>query len=151
MSLIDLAATIESLAGETAMPAESDWSGRPLQSFIDNPDAGRAVISEYHDGGSPCGVYLLRKGPWKYQYFAEASPALLFNIENDPQECVNLAEDPQYLEVLNKLRGCLFDILDPEEVNRQAFADQALMIEKLGGKAEIEAMQSFNHTPLEPA
>lgn len=150
VSLVDLAATIETLVGESAVPAESAWASRPLQSFIDNPDPDRPVLSEYHDGGSPCAVYLLRKGPWKYQYFAEGNPALLFNIENDPQECVNLAGDAKYLAVENELRDCLFAILDPEEVNRQAFAEQALMIEKLGGRAAIEAMHSFNHTPLEP-
>ena len=42
----------------------------------------------------------------------------------------------------------LFRIMDPEEVNRQAFADQAAMIDSLGGMEAILAMPSFNHTPI---
>lgn len=43
----------------------------------------------------------------------------------------------------------LFEILDPELVNQNAFEDQKKMTEKLGGIEKILQMQSFNHTPLE--
>jgi choline-sulfatase len=62
---------------------------------------------------------------------------------------INLADDPAQAEILVRLTRQLFDILDPEAVNRQAFADQAKMIEALGGMETILAMPSFNHTPLE--
>lgn len=92
---------------------------------------------------------MLRKGRWKYVYFAEGHPALLFDMDNDPRELVNLADEPVHASTLADLRNQLFQILDPEEINRQAFTDQAEMIESLGGMDAILAMPSFNHTPID--
>ena len=76
---------------------------------------------------------------------------MLFNIDKDPRELVNLVDDAEYQEAVGEIRARLFEIMDPEEVNRQAFSDQQLMIEKLGGMEAILALPSFNHTPLESA
>jgi len=149
VSLIDLASTIELAVGATPVAAERDWQGRPLQEFVARPQSERPLLSEYHDGGSPCGFYMLRRGRWKLVYFAEGNPPLLFDIERDPREMTNLAEDPACAPILQDLVAQLHGILDPEQVNRQAFADQARMIERLGGIEAILAMPSFNHTPLE--
>jgi arylsulfatase A-like enzyme len=64
---------------------------------------------------------MLRQGPWKLVYFSEGHPALLFNMESDPQELVNLADCPNQVKV----------------------------VEALGGIEAIMAMPSFNYTPLE--
>jgi choline-sulfatase len=149
VSLTDLAATVElTVGGETWEPAGS-WQSRPLQAFIDNPQPERPILSEYHDGGSPCGFYMLRQGPWKYVYFAEGHPALLFNMDEDPRELCNLADDAMHMATVDMLHQQLLQILDPEAVNRQAFADQARKIEELGGLEAIRSMPSFNHTPLD--
>ena len=148
VSLTDMAATIEQSVHGEVNEVENSWQGRSLQNFIDNPDSERPVLSEYHDGGSPCGFYMLRRGRWKYVYFSEGNPALLFDLESDPHELRNLADEPEYGDRLTELRHQLFQILDPEEVNRQAFADQEKMIESLGGMETILAMPSFNHTPV---
>ena len=149
VSLTDMAATIEQAVHGETIAVENSWQGRPLQAFIESPDPERPILSEYHDGGSPCGVFMLRKGRWKYVYFAQGHPALLFDIESDPREVLNLADDPEYANILAELREQLFRILDPEEVNRRVFADQAIMIDTLGGMATILAMPSFNHTPID--
>ena len=149
VSLTDLAATVElAVYGEIREPAGS-WQSRPLQEFIDKPEPERPILSEYHDGGSPCGFYMLRQGPWKYVYFAEGHPALLFNVDEDPRELTNLANDSGQAAIVDMLHRQLLQILDPEEVNRQAFADQARKIEELGGLEAIRAMPSFNHTPID--
>jgi choline-sulfatase len=149
VSLTDLASTIERAVGATPVAAQQDWQGRPLQDFIARPESERALLSEYHDGGSPCGFYMLRRGRWKLVFFSEGNPPLLFDIELDPREMTNLADDPAHASILQGLIVQLREILDPEEVNRQAFADQAQMIECLGGMDVIMAMPSFNHTPLD--
>jgi len=149
VSLTDLASTIEQAVGAAPVAAGQGWQGRPLQDFIGNPESERPLLSEYHDGGSPCGFYMLRRGCWKLVFFSEGNPPLLFDIERDPREMTNLAGDPAHASILRELTGQLHEILDPEEVNRQAFADQAKMIERLGGMDVIMAMPSFNHTPLD--
>lgn len=149
VSLTDLASTIELAVGADISPAQEAWQGRPLQSFADSPEPDRLMISEYHDGGSPCGFFMLRKGPLKLVYFADGHPALLFDLERDPQEMGNLAEAPAHAESLLQMIQELYRILDPQAVSDLAFADQAKMIELLGGMEKITAMPSFNHTPLE--
>lgn len=149
VSLTDMAATIEQAVSGEVAGVENSWRSRPLQNFIISPEVERPVLSEYHDGGSPCGFFMLRKGRWKYVYFSEGHPALLFDMKNDPRELVNLADNLEYADTVSELRDQLFQILDPEEVNRQAFADQARMIETLGGMEVILAMPSFNHTPID--
>jgi choline-sulfatase len=149
VSLTDMAATIEQAVSGEVAGVENSWQSRSLQNFVTSPEADRPVLSEYHDGGSPCGFFMLRQGRWKLVYFSEGHPPLLFDMESDPLEMINLADDPAQAEILVRLTRQLFDILDPEAVNRQAFADQAKMIEALGGMETILAMPSFNHTPLE--
>ena len=149
VALTDMAATIECAVHGEVIEVENKWQGRPLQEFINNPDTERPVISEYHDGGSPCGFYMLRMGCWKYVYFSEGHPALLFDMDNDPRELINLADAPLHADTLAELRSQLFQILDPEEINRQAFADQVKMVERLGGMEAILSMPSFNHTPVD--
>ncbi len=148
VSLTDMAATIESFVNGKASDVDHDWQGRPIYHFIDNPEPERPVLSEYHDGGSPTGIFMLRKGPWKYVYFAEGNPALLFDIEQDSRELRNLADDPGYQSIHDGMRETLHSILDPEQVNSNAFDDQAKMIKKLGGLASIRQIAGFNHTPI---
>jgi len=149
VSLTDLASTIERAVGAEPTPKEGSWQSRPLQNFADCAEPGRPVLSEYHDGGSPCGFFMLRQGKWKLVYFSEGHPALLFDIEDDPRELSNLAVDPAFDTTLQSLKDQLFQILDPEAVNEQAFADQQKMIERLGGMDAILKLPSFNHTPLD--
>jgi choline-sulfatase len=148
VSLTDLAATIEYAVHDDIIEVENCWQSRPLQKFIEKPDSERPVLSEYHDGGSPCGLFMLRKGCWKYVYFSEGHPALLFDMDKDPWELHNLASETGYAEILAELNNQLRQILDPEEVNRLAFADQAKMVDRLGGMEAILALPSFNHTPV---
>ncbi len=149
VTLADLAATIELAIGAEPLPAAQEWRGRPLQEFIERPEPDRPVIAEYHDGGSPCGVFMLREGHWKLLYYADGHPPQLFDIEDDPRELRDRAGDPACAPVRGRLEARLGEILDPEAVNREAFADQAKMIDALGGIDAIRASPSFNHTPLD--
>ena len=148
VSLTDMAATIETATIGSEKPASAPWQSRALQAFITRPEDDRFILSEYHDGGSPTGFFMIRQGDWKYVYYAGAYPAQLFNLEQDPEETQDLGENPDYAEVRAKLHGILKQILDPEAVNAEAFADQARLLEYLGGADKVLAMQGFNHTPI---
>ncbi len=151
VSLTDIAATAEQVVCNRASRPADAWRSRPLHEFIESPDYERPVLSEYHDGGSPCGFYLLRRGRWKLVYFAEGHAPLLFDIESDPRELNNLADDPGFAAIKSELVQLLTQIVDPEAANQQAFADQARVIERLGGVDRVLAMPTFNHTPVESA
>ncbi len=94
---------------------------------------------------------MLREGGWKLVWYAEGYPPQLFDIDNDPRELHDRAGDPICAAVRARLEARLGEILDPEAVNREAFADQTAMIERLGGLDAIRAVPSFNHTPLDSA
>ena len=49
-----------------------------------------------------CSLISIRTNKWKYVHFPSL-PALLFDLENDPQEMKNLAEDEKYYEIKNTL------------------------------------------------
>lgn len=55
-----------------------------------------------------CGVCVLRGERYKYVHFA-GLPALLFDLENDPQEFVNLAADRSYREQLVECMQLMLD------------------------------------------
>ena len=144
VSLIDIAPTIASAFGLE----NRAYSGRNLM-LPAEPD--RTVISEYHDGGAPVGVTLVRwndaQGTWKYVHYAEGHPAQLFELGRDPEERRDLsAELPDVMaEGLRRLHN----VLDPEAVNASALADQAEKVDALGGRAKLEAMEQWNYTPAD--
>ena len=148
VSLTDIAATVEHEIGLKRPAATEPWQSRPLQSFIETPEPEREILSEYHDGGSPTGFYMIRQGRWKYVCYAGDYPPQLFDLDADPDELHDLGSDPAHERTVETMDRHLAAILDPEEVNAQAFADQAALIEDFGGAEAILAMPGFNHTPV---
>ena len=148
VSLTDIAATAEQAAGLSARPAEQNWQGRPLQAFVERPEPDRFILSEYHDGGSPTGFFMLRHGDWKYVHYAGGHPPQLFQLQQDPTEARDLSSNVAAQETHRKLRELLCSILDPEAVNAAAFSDQAALLSRYGGVEKVLAMESFNHTPV---
>jgi choline-sulfatase len=143
VSLLDLAPTIRSAAqvSDRAGPGE-DLRALAMQS----KDEARTVFSEYHDGGSTTGAFMVRWSRWKYVYYP-GKPPQLFDLLDDPDELSDLgttdALEGVRREGLNRLRA----ICDPEEINARAFADQRRRIEELGGEAVLREAKTFNHTP----
>ena len=133
VSLVDVAATARGIAGLKIPSKSANWQSSNLLDTATNPDDSRFVISEYHDGGCPTGMFMLRKGAWKYIYYAGNYPPQLFNLEQDPDELTNLADEPLHAATVQQLHGHLLGVLDPDEVNKEAFADQALLAESFGG------------------
>ena len=150
-SLVDLAATAVEVTGvpedeiSRALPGQSL---RTLAGQKDDPD--RTILSEYHDGGSTTGTFMVRWGRWKYVYYVGHNPQL-FDLEADPDELVNLAvsrpNHPETVAALTEGERRLRDICDPEAVNEMCFADQRARIAELGGEDACLNAYVFNHTP----
>ncbi len=150
-SLLDLAATAIEVTGvnhsstSRGLPGESL---RQIASACDNPD--RTVLSEYHDGGSTTGTFMVRWSQWKYIYYVGHEPQL-FNLTTDPDELCNLAEDElsdsAVQNALAEGERRLRLLCDPEVVNLQCFTDQAQRIAELGGEEACLTANVFNHTP----
>ena len=63
----------------SAVGVEDDGHPRPglaLQNCANQDNFERTVLSEYHDGGSPTGMFMLRSPRWKYNVYPGYSPEL---------------------------------------------------------------------------
>ena len=144
-SLVDIYPTILQAVG--ADDDKIDRPGSALQHLANMPDFDRTVLAEYHDGGSPTGLFMLRNARWKYNYYPGYEPEL-FYLESDPDELKDLGSDPKYRDILALCHQQMLELIDPEEENINAFSDQAEMIEKLGGVEAIIDSEEFDFTPI---
>ena len=150
-SLVDIAATaLDALSISHDVNSEA-LPGRSLIDIANQPDEPeRSIFSEYHDGGSTTGTFMIRWDEWKYVHYVGASPQL-FNLANDPKELTDLAiEKSKESHISNALKEGqrrLYEICNPDEVNDRCFADQRKRIEELGGEEACLNAYVFNHTP----
>ena len=89
---------------------------------------------------------MLRKGRWKLIEYVGFDPEL-FDLQSDPEELTNLADDRAQAGTLAKMRAAMREICDPETVNKMAFADQEAMIAGYGGKEIAATMGASSATP----
>ena len=144
--LADVAATAREAILDRVEDSAPGISLRRLACEDDDPD--RTVLSEYHDGGSSTGAFMVRWADWKYVHYA-GMPPQLFNLADDPYEDHDLGTDDSPRSVAARAEGAtrLAAICDADAVNRRCFADQAARIEALGGIEACRDAYIFNHTP----
>ncbi len=148
VSLVDAHQTIIQSSGLVPAPADAALSGQSwldLSMGAEQPD--RMAFSEYHAIGSPSAGFMIRKGRYKFNFYLGFEPEL-FDLDEDPEEMVNLAGDPEYAEVVKKYEEILRSIVDPEEVDRRAKADQNALIERFGGREEALQTGTRGETPV---
>jgi choline-sulfatase len=102
VSTLDVVPTLAALAGislDEVLPWTDGHNLLPVaQGAVRGP-----VPMEYAAEGSIAPLVCLREGAWKYQACA-ADPELLFNLETDPAERRNLADDPAHAGTLTAFR-----------------------------------------------
>lgn len=134
VSLIDVMPTLLEMA---SIPLPPKLAGTSLWDNIRGLDAPqRDVFSEYHAQGMLDGGFMLKRGDWKYVYYAGGYEPQLFNVRQDPGEFLNLARDPAHREVRADLHQALLEICDPDQVNEQAKAYQRAQADDI---AELHA------------
>ena len=146
-SLLDSYQTILDGVGVQLDGEEQNLCGRSwLQLANQSDDPDRIVFSEYHASASPSGAFMIRKGAFKYIYYAGYDPEL-FNLATDPEEIVNLAGNPEYAEILAEYDHHLHAICDPDKTDRQAKDDQNALIEEFGGREKALHIGTPGATP----
>ncbi len=136
VSLLDVYPTVLDCTG--VENTTQDLSGRSLLDIAAAPvDQEREAFSEYHAMASPSGAYMLRKGRYKYHYYAGGYEAELFDIVSDPDETVNLVNDTRHANVLRQLETRMREMLDPEATDAKAKAAQKALIERHGGPEAV--------------
>lgn len=144
VSLLDCAPTICESVG--APPMQPAGPGESLWSILHSAERERMVLSEYHAAGSLHGATMITDGRAKLQHYVNA-PTQLFDLVRDPEERVNVADDPAYAALRARLDAELRSRLDPDAVDRQAKADQRAKVEAFGGEAAVLA-RGLSNSPV---
>lgn len=117
VSLIDVLPTLRAIAG---LPPDPDLPGTNVLGPV---PADRPILSEYHAQGMINAGYMLKSGRWKYCYYGRTDPPQLFDLEADPMELRDLSGHRP--DVVARLDVALRAILDPDQTNARAQAEQA--------------------------
>lgn len=136
VSLIDAYPSVLQALGVEGAPAAE----RPGRSWFETallPCEERAVFSEYHAMGSPSAAYMLRKGRFKYHYYAGGFDAELFDLDADPDERINLARESAHASTVSQFEDMLRSMLDPEATDAAAKQSQKALVELHGGPEAV--------------
>ena len=126
----------------------ADIPGRSLFEVTQEKDNDkRLVLSEYHGAGSVSGAFMLKDGLYKYIHYVDYEPEF-YNLEEDPEELNNLANQNDYQDILTYYKEQLYSKLDPKSVNAEALADQADLIRRNGGVEKVLERGGLNGTPV---
>jgi choline-sulfatase len=105
VSLLDLTPTLLALTGHPdADELAAGMDGSSLAPLLEGrAPGGDGVVSEYLGEGLTSPAVMIRRGAHKF-VFCEGDPDQLFDLAEDPQERVNLAEQPAYADVRHAFR-----------------------------------------------
>ena len=92
---------------------------------MDGTESGaeRCVISEYSSEGVCAASRMVRLGRYKYIYTYQLAP-MLFDLESDPDELNNLAEQPAFASIQFTLHTKAIEGWDPAQVHADILASQ---------------------------
>jgi choline-sulfatase len=125
---------------------DDNHPGRSLGALARGEAAAKPVVSEYHAMGSTGAAFMLRDGRWKYLHYANYQPQL-YDLQSDPEELHDLAQDPGHAQILETCRQRLLAICDPLEVNARAKARQAELLARAGGREAAIARGDLGFSP----
>jgi len=117
VSIVDVMPTILEFAGvekEKVLPID----GKSVIPLVEGErDEERTVFSEIHAGGTTMTCFMVRQGDFKYIHTTGYVPQL-YNLAEDPKEWHNLAGNPEYQEIENKLHNLIMANFNPDHIER---------------------------------
>lgn len=126
VSLVDLLPTLMDVArpGEPFEPVDG-LDGRSLLPLMHGDSDGddRIVISEYSSEGVRAASRMVRDGRYKY-IVTVGLPPMLFDLQADPDELVDLAGRPEHAPVQQRLHARLVQGWEPAEMQERILASQ---------------------------
>jgi choline-sulfatase len=146
VSLVDVFPTVVAGAGLTPHADDRNLPGDSLFDLLRGGAPPRTVFSEYHAAGAATGAFMIRKGRFKYVYYAGLPPQL-FDLDSDPQEARDLAREPGYQGLVEDCERGLRRVVDPDAADALAKADQRARIAAFGGREAILQRGSFGYSP----
>lgn len=155
-SLIDIVPTLIELAGGKVEDMPVKLAGRSLKRAVTGDCSGTrggdgedaAVVSDFSAGGAPGPVRMVKQGSYKLIMTYGYEP-LLFNLQEDPQELNNLAEDPTYAKTLAHLQAIALQNYDPSEYDARIRQSQRerIFLRGLSEESETDPNWAFVAQP----
>ena len=147
VGLVDAYQTVLDAVGVDLADEDTALPGRSMIAIANEPfDSTRQVFSEYHASCAPTGLMMLRDGRFKYIHYTGYGFEL-YDLEADPDELHDLADDPAFADVRDRFARDLAALVDPDVTDRRAKADQRARLAELGGMDIIVAEGGITHTP----
>ena len=121
VNLVDLAQTMLEICQAPSLP---DSDGQSFLEVLRNPSHPwlNETFSEYCTDGMapwtgtlPVQQRMIRSGKWKLNYYHGHEPQL-FDLETDPQEINDLADDPTYRDICESLVARIMEDWNPEAI-----------------------------------
>ncbi|MEM9043615.1 MAG: choline-sulfatase [Pseudomonadota bacterium] len=120
-SLVDLLPSFNGLAlGHPWESDDADLDGIDLTGLLGDKSLSspRSVYAEYLAEATASPIFMIRRGRYKF-ISSKDDPDLLFDLDADPNECVNLASDPDYREIVEAFLDELADVWDASELTQR--------------------------------
>jgi choline-sulfatase len=146
VTLVDAFPTFIEGLGARPDVRDAALPGHSLLDIVQGRVPQRTILSEYHAAGALCGAYMIRHGKYKYIHYV-GLPPMLFDLEGDPYERIDLGRNRDYGAVIAECETALRKVVDPEAADQLAKADQEAHIEKHGGKEAILKRGTFRYSP----
>ena len=148
VTLIDIGPTVLQAIGHDEITTQEKLPGRSLTKLAHAPnDPQRVAFSEYYAAGADRASFMIRKGKYKFITYVGYAPEL-FDLEKDPQELSNLAQDAAYADVVRQYDGILRGMVDPEAADEMAFRAQSALVEHCGGREKVSAKGAIQNSPV---
>ena len=126
VSLVDILPTITEIANNGKAPFYADTlDGQSLLPLLDGNDADETypIYAEMLGEGAVAPLLMIRRDGYKYVY-SKPDPEQLFNLENDPNEMKNLADQPEYNELCRSFQSEVSEHWDERTLHEQVLASQ---------------------------
>ncbi|MDP9691336.1 UNVERIFIED_ORG: choline-sulfatase [Pseudomonas mohnii] len=143
---IDVYPTILEAVGIAPTEEEKTLSGESLFKLANQPDGDRLAFAEYHGMGSATGAFMIRDDRYKYVHYVDYPPHL-FDLLEDPEELLNLAEIPGNEALVAEYRAKMETLCIPKEVDARARKRQAELLELNGGREAVVARGDLGYSP----